>query len=50
MRFELAHHLLRASERPGLAEVAGCTPSRWIAEELPSVHDSAAGGSASWEV
>ncbi|MDQ2881635.1 MAG: helix-turn-helix domain-containing protein [Actinomycetota bacterium] len=58
MRFEVAHRLLRAPQRPGLAEVAnragfydqahlhrewremaGCTPSRWIAEELPSVHD-----------
>jgi AraC-like DNA-binding protein len=59
MRFEVAHRLLRAPHRPGLAEVAtragfydqahlhrewreltGCTPSRWLAEELPSVHDS----------
>jgi AraC-like DNA-binding protein len=59
MRFEVAHRLLRAPHRPGLAEVAaragfydqahlhrewrdlaGCTPSRWLVEELPSVHDS----------
>lgn len=59
MRFEVAHRLLRAPERPALADVAaragfydqahlhrewrelaGCTPSRWIAEEFPSVHDS----------
>ena len=65
MRFEVAHRLLRASDRPGLAEVAaragvydqahlhrewrelaGCTPSRWIAEEFPSVHDSERDGSA----
>lgn len=29
-------------------ELAGCTPSRWLAEELPSVHDSDASGGASW--
>ena len=65
MRFEVAHRLLRASGRLGLAEVAaragfydqahlhrewrelaGCTPSRWIAEEFPSVHDSPREGSA----
>jgi AraC-like DNA-binding protein len=65
MRFEVAHRLLRAPNRPGLAEVAaragfydqahlhrewrelaGCTPSRWIAEEFPSVHDSKRYGSA----
>ncbi|MBV8993966.1 MAG: AraC family transcriptional regulator [Pseudonocardiales bacterium] len=59
MRFEVAHRLLRAPHRPGLADVAvhagfydqahlhrewrelaGCTPSRWLAEEFPSVHDS----------
>jgi AraC-like DNA-binding protein len=58
MRFEVAHRLLRAPQRPGLADVAvragfygqahlhrewrelaGCTPSRWLAEEFPSVHD-----------
>ncbi|MDQ3762122.1 MAG: helix-turn-helix domain-containing protein [Actinomycetota bacterium] len=58
MRFEVAHRLLRATARPGLAEVAarcgyadqahltrewrelaGCTPSTWLAEELPSVQD-----------
>jgi len=66
MRFEVAHRLLRAPHRPGLAEVAaragfydqahlhrewrelaGCTPSRWIAEELPSVHDREPQGGAS---
>lgn len=59
MRFEAACRLLRAPERPGLADVAarcgycdqahltrewrelaGCTPSRWIVEELPSIQDS----------
>ena len=59
MRFEVAHRLLRAPHRPGLAdiavragyydqahlhrewrELAGCTPSRWLAEEFPSVHDN----------
>jgi AraC-like DNA-binding protein len=63
MRFEVAHRLLRAPQRPGLADVAvragfydqahlyrewrelaGCTPSRWLAEEFPSVHDSAPEG------
>lgn len=58
MRFEVAHRLLRAPYRPGLADVAakagfydqahlhrewrelaGCTPSHWLAEEFPSVHD-----------
>jgi AraC-like DNA-binding protein len=58
MRFEVAHRLLRAPQRPALADVAaragfydqahlhrewrelaGCTPSRWLAEEFPSVHD-----------
>ncbi|MGH3697384.1 MAG: helix-turn-helix domain-containing protein [Pseudonocardiaceae bacterium] len=66
MRFEIAHRLLRAPHRPGLAEVAaragfydqahlhrewrelaGCTPSRWLAEEFPSVHDVGYSGSAS---
>lgn len=66
MRFEAAHRLLRAPERPGLAEVAnragfydqahlhrewrelaGCTPSRWLADELPSVHDGGLEGGAS---
>lgn len=61
MRFEVARRLLRATHRPGLADVAaragfydqahlhrewrelaGCTPSRWLAEEFPSVHDSRA--------
>ena len=28
-------------------ELAGCTPSRWIAEEFPSVHDNRPGGGAS---
>jgi len=27
-------------------ELAGCTPSRWLSEELPSVHDSGAEGGA----
>ncbi|MGH3802026.1 MAG: helix-turn-helix domain-containing protein, partial [Pseudonocardiaceae bacterium] len=59
MRFEVAHHMLQAGARPGLAEVAarcgyadqahltrewrelaGCTPSTWLAEELPSVQDT----------
>ncbi len=59
MRFEVAHRMLRAVARPGLAEVsarcgyadqahltrewrelAGCTPSNWLAEELPSVQDT----------
>lgn len=66
MRFEVAHRLLRAPRRPGLAEVAaragfydqahlhrewrelaGCTPSRWLTEELPSVHDERLQGGAS---
>lgn len=66
MRFEVAHRLLRAPRRPGLAEVAaragfydqahlhrewrelaGCTPSRWLAEEFPSVHDIRYDGGAS---
>ncbi|HEX8936362.1 MAG TPA: helix-turn-helix domain-containing protein [Pseudonocardiaceae bacterium] len=61
MRFEVAHRLLRTSQRPGLADVAaragfydqahlhrewrdlaGCTPSQWLAEEFPSVHDGEA--------
>ncbi|MCA1675403.1 MAG: helix-turn-helix domain-containing protein [Actinobacteria bacterium] len=69
MRFEVAHRLLRAPDRPGLAEVAaragfydqahlhrewrelaGCTPSRWIAEEFPSVHDSERDGGACSQV
>lgn len=69
MRFEVAHRLLQAPDRPALAEIAaragfydqahlhrewrelaGCTPSRWIAEEFPSVHDSDAGSGASSEV
>jgi AraC-like DNA-binding protein len=60
MRFEVAHRLLRAPHRPGLAEVAarcgyadqahlsrewrelaGCSPSRWLAEEIPFVQDGA---------
>jgi AraC-like DNA-binding protein len=59
MRFEVAHRLLRAPRRPGLAEVAarcgyadqahfsrewrelaGCSPSRWLAEEIPYVQDN----------
>jgi AraC-like DNA-binding protein len=28
-------------------ELAGCTPTRWLAEELPSVHDSRLGSGAS---
>ncbi|MGH3765932.1 MAG: helix-turn-helix domain-containing protein [Pseudonocardiaceae bacterium] len=66
MRFEVAHRLLRAPHRPGLADVAaragfydqahlhrewrelaGCTPTRWLAEEFPSVHDSEADRRAS---
>ncbi len=66
MRFEVAHHMLRAPDRPDLAEVAtragfydqahlhrewrelaGCTPSQWLAEEFPSVHDSGFEGGAS---
>lgn len=27
-------------------ELAGCTPSRWLAEEFPSVHDSDPGGTS----
>lgn len=59
MRFEVAHRLLRAPHRPGLADVAvqagfydqahlhrewrelaGCTPSQWLADEFPPVHAS----------
>lgn len=66
MRFELAHRLLCAPQRPSLAdiadragyydqahlhrewrELAGCTPSRWLAEEFPSVHDGEPGRGAS---
>jgi AraC-like DNA-binding protein len=58
MRFEIAHRLLKAPHRPGLADVAvragfydqahlhrewrelaGCAPTRWLAEEFPSVQD-----------
>ncbi|MDQ4103621.1 MAG: helix-turn-helix domain-containing protein [Actinomycetota bacterium] len=66
MRFEVALHMLRAPNRPDLAEIAtragfydqahlhrewrelaGCTPSQWLGEEFPSVHDSGLGGGAS---
>jgi AraC-like DNA-binding protein len=68
MRFEVAHRLLRAPQRPGLADVAtragfydqahlhrewrelaGCTPSRWLAEEFPSVQDREPEAGASWK-
>ncbi|MGH3965521.1 MAG: helix-turn-helix domain-containing protein, partial [Pseudonocardiaceae bacterium] len=67
MRFEVAHRMLRAPVRPGLAEVsarcgfadqahltrewrelAGCTPSNWLAEELPSVQDTGTPMDPSW--
>ncbi|MGH3910199.1 MAG: helix-turn-helix domain-containing protein [Pseudonocardiaceae bacterium] len=69
MRFEVAHRMLRAPDRPALADVAaragfydqahlhrewrelaGCTPSRWISEEFPSVHDNKASSGASSQV
>lgn len=68
IRFEVAHRLLRAPQRPGLADVAaragfydqahlhrewrelaGCTPSRWLAEEFPSVQDREPEAGASWK-